>query len=515
MDRDVSIPGHSGTFKVPEGATHVNGIRIPQQQSRPRPMAIAPSPRPVSPSSPTRPMAIAPKPGGIRHLAIPGRQGTFPVGPNTVAIDGYPVAKMIDPAGTPRPIAPAPKPQPPIQPVAPSQPVRPIMATMPGQAPMQVPGVTPSSPIVARSPTSGATPIAATMSVPQGPLAIAPGMQPQRPVQPQFPVVSPSIGDRSKVAPRPMVPVGSSPVVKQPSPVAIAPIAPAPVISGGSPGYAEPTWHGQKYGSGTVLRDHGAKSYAPILDASGGVIPQVNTNTRQSLGDHIGRYYGNVPGGLDAAMESASRARVANNEAGALNRNQWSQFPMENVTRREVPVNIQEGVNPGRTNGFSYMAPPLLSDRAVSVAQSPGEPFRQGTLEHELSHSTFGQAQSGPDMYPNAGSYIKTQDPALKARGMYLMQNPEIDVRLAEVKRWYAAKTGRLADSPEESQKAWDMWHAEGLPADNEQESPFGAYGPTYKGGVYNSLPDSVKKEMQRRMMELVSNDGNVGGMYS
>lgn len=260
------------------------------------------------------------------------------------------------------------------------------------------------------------------------------------------------------------------------------------------------------------------KDYDPRFNSEGESM-RANTHTKQSLGEHIGRYYGNVPGGLDAAMESAARARVANNQAGALNRNIWSQFPFEDVNRKEIPVNIQTGVTATKGNvGLSYFYGDNLRDRAIIVAQTNGSKFPQETLEHELSHSVFGTPTPGADglaYYPAAESYIKSQDPKVRKHGKYMLGATEIDVRMAEIKRWYAAKTGRLADSPEESQKAWEMWHAEGLPADKEQDSPFGAYGPSYKGGFYDSLPDNVKKEMQRRMMELVSNDSNQGGMYS
>jgi hypothetical protein len=101
-------------------------------------------------------------------------------------------------------------------------------------------------------------------------------------------------------------------------------------------------------------------------------------------------------------------------------------------------------------------------------------------------------------------------------RAAYLTDPTEVDVRLAEIKRHYAHHTGRLVDSPEEAQKAWDWWRSYSRnfdPGVNESlERP--GENPSLEREDFefydNALSPQMKQQMLHRMPELVRSEDKI-----
>lgn len=516
VTQDMVVPGYSGTFPVGPNTASINGVprssfTLPGAKPAPKP-----APKPV-----TKPVA-KPVPAGVVQMVVPGFSGTFPVSPSTVAINNVPRAQFTMPGAMPlpvvraRPIVPPVVPSPsPVQPMAtpPSQP-QPVLIQPGARTPLAPPSmpvvgsvipavprpVMPATPQPSRSIESTRPHSSAT---PQG--NYDPAMVPVIPdsgrsrkrtflqIQPNIAAVEASapsrVGAPSMPIAGPLAPLPIKPVVQQ-----IKRIPPPVGINNEQPGFA----------AENIDRTRGE-----VADYFGADVESSASHAYTTLGDQVGRFYTNVPGGYDRAVESAVAASQANNQGNSMDRTRWSDSPASRAND-PIPVNIVSQRNKlGTARGFSIFAGDTgqgTLDRPVTVYAKDGE-YNQGTLDHELTHASVGEAgyQVPQDWKAVAHQLAPgkiTQDG--RPAGEYLLRPTEVDARLAEIKRWHAAKTGRLVDSPEEAKAAWDAWHAENLPANNEDSYMWGGDGPTYKSGAYESVSPKMKTEFQKRMTELV-----------
>jgi hypothetical protein len=246
----------------------------------------------------------------------------------------------------------------------------------------------------------------------------------------------------------------------------------------------------------------------PLQPASAGAWAGYGPTT--TLGAQIGRWYDNA-GGLDAAISGAQEAQK-NRDPRVLDGLLWPKWKPGDVTKRmPQAVNRVAGLDNG-TNGQWHAGTTEILLRA-GEDPATGEPLvGQGALEHELSHNAFSRnadttRQQRDPLRADARDWIVPHGDDYKA---YLLSPPEVDVRLAEIKRHYAHHTGRLVDSPEEAQKAWEWWRWNQLnfmpgfdeqierPGDNPTLDPEDFYW-------YDSQPPQMKEQMLHRMPELVS----------
>jgi superfamily II DNA or RNA helicase len=302
-----------------------------------------------------------------------------------------------------------------------------------------------------------------------------------------------------------------------------------------------------------------------------------------TLGQHIGRWYTNT-GGLDKAINSAQQAQQ-NRNPQVLSEAAWPKWQPSDVTQRTAPVRVSNDLV--TANGIWNPANPALGAPNPLVRVQPQWGFQQGangkwreapktdaqgnlipyqpTLEHELSHNSYIRdkavldaqraAQNNPventvpDYRPNFGPRLLAKDEETRK---YVLNPAEIDARLAEVKRRYAHYTGKLVETPEHAQEAWNWWrensprlHGESveLPGDPDinqkstsfydqgNKNPFGTgsvrpirewWDKQYNRGpaqnweeerptlspdqfkLYDALPDANKQQLFQRMPELV-----------
>ena len=165
-------------------------------------------------------------------------------------------------------------------------------------------------------------------------------------------------------------------------------------------------------------------------------------------------------------------------------------------------------------------------------------PGQQGTVEHELTHSAYGGPFSSDPRSRERGSYTPA-DPTPRWQGVpprdadgnpnedyvgqtmktyspddqksYARQSTpiEMDPRIAEIKRSYAASTGRLVNSPEEAERAWKWWQKK------TQKAP--AYRGSWRRDYFERTnSDPVERAAAlKRMQEIVKTDPQQGGMAS
>jgi hypothetical protein len=163
-------------------------------------------------------------------------------------------------------------------------------------------------------------------------------------------------------------------------------------------------------------------------------------------------------------------------------------------------------------------------------------PSQQVVLEHELSHGAYGGTRSSGSINgkrgPGAGTpadstarwqgvpprdaagnpnedYVgqttKRYSPEAQEHYAYASTPTEMDPRLAEIKRSYAASTGRLVNSPEEAERAWKWWQKK-IKKDHRNT-----------GGWGNDLFERINSDpveraaALRRMQEIVKTDPQQG----
>jgi hypothetical protein len=227
-----------------------------------------------------------------------------------------------------------------------------------------------------------------------------------------------------------------------------------------------------------------------------------------TLGKQISRWYDNA-GGLDKAIEGAQAAQ-ANRNPRILDNLLWPKWQPSDVTKRtasSIEMSPEDPSPDSPANGWWNQ-----NTKKIWVDSDSKHP--QATLEHELSHNAYardaGTLGTQRSASRDSPSWVLPHGGGEQADyNRYLLDPTETDVRLAEIKRHYANHTGRLVNTPEEAQKAWDWWRAykrNFSPGFNDKiERPTDS--PTLWPSdfdFYDDLPEQMKEQMLHRMPELV-----------
>lgn len=233
-----------------------------------------------------------------------------------------------------------------------------------------------------------------------------------------------------------------------------------------------------------------------------------------TLGEQVGRWYENS-GGLNAAVQKAQESQQKR-DPKVLDGLLWPKWKPEDVNKR-APVTTSDTDPYYKEAGNDGWHDP----NSGSIWLRDGAPNKASVLGHELGHHVYARdadtvvrqqaaAEDGVSGWhmPHGGD--KKSD-----YYRYTLEPAEVDVRLAEIKRHYAHHTGRLVDSPEEAQKAWDWWSSyrrNFTPGVNEHiERPEDA--PTLDMRTfdrYDTLPPQMKQQMLHRMPELVQSGDRI-----
>jgi hypothetical protein len=229
-----------------------------------------------------------------------------------------------------------------------------------------------------------------------------------------------------------------------------------------------------------------------------------------TLGDQIGRWY-EPAGGLGNAIKSAQTAQK-NRDGSVLDGLLWPKWEPADVTQR-TPASItisapsQDQAGPeGRWDSYPG---------SVWLKKGSAWP-QQPVLEHELGHNAYVRdtatlrSQEDATEKGAAGWNVPHGGTDRADFYRYALDPAEVDVRLAEIKRRYAFATGRLVDSPEEAQKAWDWWRSnyyESPPDKNDPERPTMTPG---QFRIYDNLPGPMQRQMFHRMPELVRSEDRI-----
>jgi hypothetical protein len=236
-------------------------------------------------------------------------------------------------------------------------------------------------------------------------------------------------------------------------------------------------------------------------------------STVTTFGHEIAPYYKDVPGGYNAAVRSAVSARTAHPTP--------SYSPLSfSPTSLERPVNVD--VHPFEGRAYGVYAPRTDSvslNSATLAGKNPGAV--QSVLEHELTHARVqGSMATGENLLTPGGSKLGPY--AAPEHMAYFGTSIETDPRLAQIKRLYAQRTGRLVDTPEEGRKALD-WYGHGWfsPSAGMPSSPGAGYIHDRDGLLpaevfhyYNQPPAAFSKwkdEAAARMTQLLGAGGLAG----
>jgi hypothetical protein len=262
----------------------------------------------------------------------------------------------------------------------------------------------------------------------------------------------------------------------------------------------------------TSAKIRAAPQAAPPLEQPSLIGRLAGYSPTTTLGAQIGRWY-ETAGGLDKAIAAAQQSQQQR-PPGVLSSTLWPKWTPQDVTqRRPAAVKTKPAQEMGRAKGLW-----LADESEVWLREEDAD---QATLEHELSHNAYSRdgstvtRQSRPINWAHQNWDVpEGEDRQFEA---YTLDPPEVDVRLAEIKRHYAHHTGRIVDSPEEAQRAWDwyrQWQRNFKPGIKPKiERP--GDNPTMHESqfeLYDSLPEAMRKQMLHRMPELVGPRRPAGG---
>lgn len=253
----------------------------------------------------------------------------------------------------------------------------------------------------------------------------------------------------------------------------------------------------------------------------------------------LSRWYENVPGGFDGAVENSQKAlREYGVPYPHSNDPPYGIWPKENVDSR-VRVRLEptyagnlEAPRGTYGNGVINMNPdmvPATKARAATLEheathhmllnglREPGEPsivtaMREANRRERFDSTPEGSSVSvqNPEaarMYTNLigtpfeAEARKAVEPLLKAE-RYSMARVEMDPRIAEVRRRYAYHTGKDVTNPEEAAKAWEWYKANRSSFEGLNQYEFPTMQPS-QFNMYDSLPDESKRIMFTRMAQV------------
>jgi hypothetical protein len=250
----------------------------------------------------------------------------------------------------------------------------------------------------------------------------------------------------------------------------------------------------------------------------------------------VSRWYGNTPGGFDAAVENSQRALrqhgVVYPHSNSPAYGEWSPEMVDS----EAPVRIDPKLDVSGSRG-------RYGTRGVSInpVMLEATKARNSTLEHELTHHlTAGKAFHATDplavqrmgnswarfdgtpdgsatlsLNPRLAAQYDASQPAsvqsaaeeilrpLANTEQYAMKRVELDPRIAEVRRRYAFHTGKDVVAPEDAAEAWDWYRSrrgqfENLSSPHERPSMT-----EQQFDIYDSLPPESKQIMFKRMTQV------------
>ncbi len=251
-----------------------------------------------------------------------------------------------------------------------------------------------------------------------------------------------------------------------------------------------------------------------------------------SLRRAVSRWYENVPGGFDAAVQRSQEALRTHGTVYPKNGTQ----PYGDWKAGDVDIPFAVRIEPRSTKhaqGIFGSEGVDLNPRLLAARSGRNE-----ALEHELTHGlTLGdrvQSQTyyndrEPDLRFDAtreGSASEDARPDLFARILlaetpaqeksaehavrllqdtekYVMQRAELDPRVAGVRRRYAYHTGRDVDSTAEAERAWDWYKANRQRFEDASEAGDNLVMWPSEFDIYDALPPASKQIMFKRMTQI------------
>ena len=221
------------------------------------------------------------------------------------------------------------------------------------------------------------------------------------------------------------------------------------------------------------------------------------TKPPPTAGSQIGRWYKKA-GGLDRAIEGAQQA-MDGRDFRVLDSGMWPTWQPEDVTQSRPAYYRRDMDQPGVLGWWD--------PRDLGIRMAPDA--NQAALEHELTHHYLLRSLDN-DRAVDAATAASERWPSIPLKA-YLTEPPEVDARIAEIKRRYAHFTGRLVNTPEEAKEAWEWWREnqhkfhEGKSQQYQDNKP-SLTPKTFE--FYDSLPGVMKEQIFHRMPELVQGGG-------
>jgi hypothetical protein len=247
----------------------------------------------------------------------------------------------------------------------------------------------------------------------------------------------------------------------------------------------------------------------------------------------VGRWYDRT-GGLDQEVDSSQQSLQQYGSPFG----RYGKWDPANV---DMPIFVEEAGLPERTRG-------RYESSTGSILVPTGKKAGGGTMEHEATHATMLTAGYDPKalrrrldagnqpLWRDTGTQgaddeilemastdaVEPYAQTLVDRGMkptdarqeafgaslgadnqYLARRVEVDPRIAEVRRRYAAYTGNRVTNPEEAQGAWDWWKNDGLRLDQWAAPGNRASMDAYATSLYDAMPEPAKQAMFVRMTQV------------
>jgi hypothetical protein len=211
------------------------------------------------------------------------------------------------------------------------------------------------------------------------------------------------------------------------------------------------------------------------------------------------RWYENS-GGFDKAVRQAQLAQVERSIRGDDGDYPFLDWNAKALSR-PIPSAFGDSSHLAHySHGTKYQQPSITIRDNLDISNG-GSQF---ILDHELGHGVYVENNGDFEAPRNAVPMPEGTLPSgvNRKNASYYRKPSEIDTRLGTIKRAYAFNTGKLPETPEDSEKAlqWyiDNWEAPAGTDDAPEQMRDSAR-------VYMGMPSDQKKQVLRRMLEVVS----------
>lgn len=221
-------------------------------------------------------------------------------------------------------------------------------------------------------------------------------------------------------------------------------------------------------------------------------------------------WYAGRPGGIDAAIDNSQRAM----------RRDGVPFPVDHESRqygewspRDADAPMAVVVRDLPAGAAGRFTPRGIDIAPLTAAADGDHSLRNAILEHEATHGlTFtplvrkGKEREWSANYAHLpfhdSEFPEGISALLSPDKEYVLRRSEVDPRLAEIRRRYAAFANKDVNTVEDAAAAWEWWRQNQHRFNLGGDQPLATLYPS-AFALYDDMPAAAKSILHKRMMQV------------